>query len=91
MMVLRMRGDSGWTRTSGLHRVKMALYRLSYGITREHKENGLSVFNSNKSLIEVTGQSSHAPSADGRGFEPLNLMRSLAFETSAIDRSANRP
>ena len=69
----------------------MALYRLSYGIIKERKENGLSVFNSNKSLIEVTGQSSHAPSADGRGFEPLNLMRSLAFETSAIDRSANRP
>lgn len=69
----------------------MALYRLSYGIIRERKENGLSVFNSNKSLIEVTGQSSHAPSADGRGFEPLDLMRSLAFETSAIDRSANRP
>lgn len=69
----------------------MALYRLSYGIIRECKENGLSVFNSNKSLIEVTGQSSHAPSADGRGFEPLDLMRSLAFETSAIDRSANRP
>ena len=69
----------------------MALYRLSYGIIRERKENGLSVFNLNKSLIEVTGQSSHAPSADGRGFEPLDLMRSLAFETSAIDRSANRP
>lgn len=69
----------------------MALYRLSYGIIREHKENELSVFNSNKSLIEVTGQSSHALSADGRGFEPLDLMRSLAFETSAIDRSANRP
>ena len=69
----------------------MALYQLSYGIIREHKENRLSVFNSNKSLIEVTGQSSHAPSADGRGFEPLDLMRSLAFETSAIDRSANRP
>ena len=69
----------------------MALYRLSYGIIKERKENGLSVFNPNKSLIEVTGQSSHAPSADGRGFEPLNLMRSLAFETSAIDRSANRP
>ncbi len=51
----------------------MALYRLSYGIIKERKENGLSVFNSNKSLIEVTGQSSHAPSADGRGFEPLNL------------------
>ena len=69
----------------------MALYQLSYGIIKERKENGLSVFNSNKSLIEVTGQSSHAPSADGRGFEPLDLMRSLAFETSAIDRSANRP
>lgn len=66
-------------------------YRLSYGIIRKRKDNGLSVFNSNKSLIEVTGQSSHASSADGRGFEPLNLMRSLAFETSAIDRSANRP
>lgn len=69
----------------------MALYQLSYGIIRERKENRLSVFNPNKSLIEVTGQSSHAPSADGRGFEPLDLMRSLAFETSAIDRSANRP
>ena len=41
-------------------------------------------FNPNKSLIEVTGQPSHAPSADGRGFEPLDLVRSLAFETSAI-------